>query len=30
MSIIGVDLNDSGVWDDGFSVIESWLDRIDA
>jgi oligoendopeptidase F len=30
LGIIGVDLNDSGIWDDGFSVIESWLDRIDA
>jgi oligoendopeptidase F len=30
MSIIGVDLSDSGIWDEGFSVIEGWLDRIDA
>ena len=30
LRIIGVDLNDSGIWDDGFSVIESWLGRIEA
>jgi oligoendopeptidase F len=30
MSIIGVDLSDSGIWDEGLSVIESWVDRIDA
>jgi hypothetical protein len=30
MSIIDVNLDDPTIWDEGFSVIESWLDQIAA
>jgi oligoendopeptidase F len=30
LSMLGVDPNDPGTWDEGFGVIESWLDRISA
>jgi oligoendopeptidase F len=30
MAILGVDLNDTAVWDDGFAVIASWIDQLAA
>jgi oligoendopeptidase F len=29
LSILGVDLQDSRIWDEGFTVIESWLEMIE-
>jgi len=28
VSILDIDLNDTAIWDDGFAVIESWVDRL--
>ena len=28
MQLVGVDLRDPGIWDEGFAVIESWLEQI--
>lgn len=28
LAILGVDLNATEIWDDGFAVIESWIDRL--
>ena len=27
MSILGIDLHDRDIWNDGFAVIEDWLDQ---
>jgi oligoendopeptidase F len=29
MAILGVDLHDPNIWNDGFAVLEGWIDRID-
>jgi oligoendopeptidase F len=28
MATLGVDLNDAAIWEDGFAVIEGWIDRL--
>jgi oligoendopeptidase F len=28
MATLSIDLNDNAIWDDGFAVIESWIDRL--
>ena len=28
MATLGVDLNDTAIWEDGFAVIEGWIDRL--
>jgi hypothetical protein len=30
MRLLDVDLNQPDIWEEGFSVIEGWLDRISA
>jgi hypothetical protein len=28
VATLGIDLNGNAIWDDGFAVIESWIDRL--
>jgi oligoendopeptidase F len=28
VATLGIDLNDNAIWDDGFAVIEGWIDRL--
>jgi oligoendopeptidase F len=28
MRMVGVDLSHPGIWDEGFAVIEGWIDRL--
>ena len=29
MAILDVDLNDPEIWNDGFAVLDGWIDRLD-